>query len=72
VTDELKDVTRIGRRLVPTIPLTDPGFRYVPAFDTNIRKRFDGIRWNMARTGDVPFVVRVSPLVVDVVAKVPK
>lgn len=56
----------------PMIPLHDKRFRYVPAANTDLRKVFDGIRWNMVRAGIVPRVVRVPALVVDRVDLVPR
>lgn len=60
------------RRLVPTIPITDRRFRWTDSGATNIRKRFDAVRWHMARAGTLITREFVCTLEVDVVAKVPR
>lgn len=35
----------------PTVPITDPAFRYTPAALTDVRKLFARIRWERERAG---------------------
>lgn len=46
--------------------LLDPAFRYTQAPDTDLRKTFARIRWEMAKAGIEPRVVKMPTLVADV------
>jgi hypothetical protein len=48
----------------PTHSILDPAFRYVPAAESDIRKTFDRIKWQMARAGKQPRRINVGTLVV--------
>lgn len=47
-------------------------FKWTKAANTDLRQRFNGIRWQMARDGIEPRRVRVPALVVERVVSVPR
>lgn len=58
---------RTGSRIDPTIPITDPRFRYRDSANTDIRKTFARVRWERERAGKLETREFVGTLEVDVV-----